>query len=60
MIGGTNDASRNAEIFFKEWKNYCMYNPEIYDLVNGKKIRSEIKSANKINKANMVMNGLME
>ena len=43
MIGGTNDASRNAEIFFKEWKNYCMCNPEIDDLVKGKKRRIVIE-----------------
>ena len=36
-IGGKSDANSNAEIYFKEWKNYCLCNPEIDDLVEGKK-----------------------
>ena len=36
-IGGTNDNNVNAEIFFKEWKNYCLCVQEIDDHIQGKK-----------------------
>ena len=42
-IGATNDNNINAEIYFKEWKNYCLCNPEIDDLVKGKKRRIVIE-----------------
>ena len=35
-IGKTDDPYKNRGIFFDKWKNYCLVNPEIEDVVQGK------------------------
>ena len=35
-IGGKNDPYKDRGIFFEKWKNYCVVNPEIEDVVQGK------------------------